>query len=105
MPWVVPVVFGLNALVGLVAFVALFQYADQTRQLKIVVLLQYLALVAILFTIAAAYLAGTVELLPDDVPALLALVFPLAGYVFIRLAGQNIKKDINLLRSVDRLRP
>ena len=103
--WVAPVVIGLQVLAALVAIASIFLYNNRRQQLKVVSILQFLALIAIIGMFAGAYMAGLVEELPENTTGLLLLVLPMVGYVLIRLSGQRIKKDIELVRSMDRLRP
>ena len=105
MVWVVPTVLGVNIVVAVVAILAIFMFSDRKQQLKIVTILQFLALFAIVAVLAGIYLSGAINQLSGNVMAIILLVLPLVGYVLIRLAGSRIKKDIELIRSVDRLRP
>ena len=105
MAWVVPTVIGLQVLAAVVSIFTIFLYNDRKRQLKVVSILQFLALMAILSMFGGAYMAGMVEELPENTTGLVLLVLPMVGYVLIRLSGQRIKKDIELVRSMDRLRP
>ncbi len=102
--WVLPVVMGLNGLAGIGALVSVFLYGNRKQQLKILSLLQYLVLAALLVTFAGLYLTGT---LPDVLSntGLIALIgLPFVGYILIRTAILRIRKDIDLVRSMDRLR-
>ena len=103
--WLFPTVVGIHAVVALVAIWAIFLFNNRKQQLKIVTLLQFLALIAIISVFAGAYMTGLVNDLPGNTLGIVMLVLPMVGYVLIRLAGQRIKKDIELVRSVDRLRP
>ncbi len=104
MAWLMPTVVGLNALVAIGALVNVFLYNDRKKQLQIASMLQYLAIVAILAAFGGLYLTGRLAEASSN-PAAMALVgLPVLGYVFIRLATMRIKKDIELVRSMDRLR-
>ena len=104
LPWLVWVILGLNVAAGLDAVAAIFLYKDRKKQLTIVSLLQYVALVAILASFVGLYLSGAISEVPANVGALGALALPVAGYVLIRMAVARIRKDIELVRSMDRLR-
>ncbi len=104
MAWLMPTVIGLNALVAIGTLVDIFLYNDRKKQLAVTSMLQYLAIVVILVAFGGLYLTGR---LPETAsnPAVMALVgLPVLGYVFIWLAASRIKKDIALVRSMDRLR-
>lgn len=105
MTWVVPVVIGLQVVAALVSVITIFMFNDRRRQLKIVSILQFLALIAIIGMFGGAYMAGLVEELPENTMGMVLLVLPMVAYVLVRLSGQRIKKDIELVRSMDRLRP
>lgn len=103
--WVVPVVIGLQVLAAVVSVATIFLYNNRRQQLKMVSILQFMALIAIIGMFGGAYMAGLVEELPENTMGLVLLVLPMVGYVLVRLSGQRIKKDIELVRSMDRLRP
>ena len=105
MTWVVPTVIGLQVLAAACALLTIFFYNNRKQQLKMVTLLQFIALIAIIGMFGGAYMAGLVEELPGNTTGLVLLVLPMVGYVLVRLSGQRIKKDIELVRSMDRLRP
>ena len=102
--WILPAVLGLNGLVALGALVGIFLYKDRNKQLQITTGLQYLAIVVLLVAFGGLYLTGQLTQITSE-PAAMAMVgLPILGYVFIRLAATRIKKDIALVRSMDRLR-
>ena len=102
--WILPAVIGLNVLVGIGALVSIFLYGDRKKQLGLISLLQYTALLALVAAFGALYLSGGLIEIPANLEATALLVFPVLGYILIRLAGARIKKDIELVRSMDRLR-
>ncbi len=102
--WILPAVIGLNVLVGLGALVSIFLYGDRKKQLGFISLIQYAALIALVAAFGALYLSGGLVEIPNNLEALALLILPVAGYILIRLAGARIKKDIALVRSMDRLR-
>lgn len=105
MTWVVPTVIGLQVLAAVFAVVTIFMYNNRKQQLKMISILQFLALIAIIGMFGGAYMAGMVEELPENTTGMVLLVLPMVGYVLVRLSGQRVKKDIELVRSMDRLRP
>jgi hypothetical protein len=104
MAWVMPAALGLCVLVTIGTVALIFLYADRKRQLKLVSWLQYLAILAILAVFAGLYLSGGIMESTQNIRAMASMVLPVVGYVFIRLAGYRIHKDIELVRSMDRLR-
>ena len=102
--WILPTVTGLNVLVGIGALVSIFMYSDRKKQLGIISLLQYVALFVLLAAFGALYLSGGLAEITANLEVMALLVLPVLGYVLIRLAGTKIKKDIALVRSMDRLR-
>ena len=105
MPWIGPTVAGINALVALGAIGSIFLYANRKQQLKAVTWLQFLSLLGVVAVIGGVYLSGVINHVPGNTAAIVLLVIPLVGYVLIRMAAGSIKKDIELVRSADRLRP
>ncbi len=104
LPWIMPVAVVLNVLVSAAAIGLIFLYGDRNRQRKLVDWLQYLALLAIVAVFGGLYMSGRVMEASEDAGVLAMLVLPVLGYVLIRLAGNRIQKDIELVRSMDRLR-
>ncbi len=102
--WLLPAVLGIQGLVALGALIAIFLYKDRKQQLKTTTLLQYLAIVGLLAAFGGLYLAGGLMEVPANLQATGLLLLPVVGYVFIRLAHGRVKKDIELVRSMDRLR-
>ena len=102
--WLPMALLGLNGLVGVGALAAIFFFKDRKQQLKTTNFLQYGAIVALLAAFGASYLSGALNEITTNVGAMALLILPILGYLFIRLASARIKKDIELVRSMDRLR-
>ena len=102
--WVLPAVIGLNVLVGIGALVSIFLYSDRKKQLGLLSLLQYTALIALFAAYGALYLSGGLAEVTTNLEVMAMLILPVLGYMLIRLASVRIKKDIELVRSMDRLR-
>ena len=105
--WFTPAVVGLAGLTAVIAVVAIFRFKDQPQQRKMIVLAQVctvLLLVALfggLFLADALYVRTTQGV---DVGMLITLLLPLAAYLLFLLARRAVTKDIELVKSVDRLR-
>ncbi|MEM8488864.1 MAG: DUF4293 family protein [Bacteroidota bacterium] len=102
--WLMPAVLGVLGLVALGALVSIFLYKDRQQQLKMTTILQYVAILGVLAAFGGLYLAGTLMEVPSNLQATGLLLLPVFAYVFIRIARGYVKKDIALVRSMDRLR-
>lgn len=108
MPWLVPVAMVLTGLTAAVALVAIFLYKNRHRQLKVVILGQWLDLALVLVLVGAlvganldAQFMGAQDAMRM---ALISVILPFGAYVCLRLARRGIEKDAALVRSMDRLR-
>ena len=102
--WMPPTILVISGLVALGALVTIFLYNDRKKQLQLASILQYLGLLALVAVFGGLYFAGAFDALGENIMAILAAVLPILGYIFVRLATARIKKDIELVRSMDRLR-
>ena len=103
-PWLTWASLGLALVAAVVAVVALFQYADRTRQLRLVTYVQWVLLLLLALLVATYFLVdGQNERLFENIVSLRLGSLVLA-YVFVRLAAGAIRRDIALVRSMDRLR-
>ena len=101
-----PVMFNVafNGIIGLISLVCLFQFKKRALQLKLcnVLMLFCVSFFALLFY-------ETDRMIPGDAGGYKTIYLPgiyLAAVqiVFVFLAKQSIKKDDDLVRSVDRIR-
>ena len=97
--------FAIPAVVG--AVVALFMFKIRDRQRRLIVYVQVSTILAVIALYGSLYMrqelyVRTVEGL--DVPRLVVLLLPLVAYLLMILARRGVKKDIDLIRSMDRLR-
>lgn len=102
--WLMPAVLGILGAVALGSLVAIFLYKNRKQQLKITTSLQYIAILGILAAFGGLYLAGGLMEVPANLQATGVLLLPVLAYIFIRIARGYVKKDIELVRSMDRLR-
>lgn len=105
-PWLTATTLALGGLVTLLALVSIFFYKDRQNQARVVRVAQGLDL-ALVGVLAGCLVALSLNeeaggLIP--VSLYLTLLFPVAAYLFLRLAKRGIDKDIALVRSMDRLR-
>lgn len=97
--WYTPVAAALIILIAAVSFGAIFLYKQRARQKTLVLADQLLLLPLITLLFIGAYYAGV-----SDVQSLLPLGLPVLAYILLYLARRAIIKDIELVRSMDRLR-
>ena len=105
--WFTPTVLGLAGLAGVVALVAVFLYKDRKRQRSVIMGAQLITLVLLVALVLGLILADalfirTVEGI--DVELLIGLILPAAAYLLFMFARRRVTKDIELVRSMDRLR-
>lgn len=106
--WSPIVVAVLAVAVTLLALGAVFMYGDREKQHKVVditIWLDLLLVLMIVIVILSANMRADVILDQADVRTIyMYAFFPIAGYIFLRLAKRGIQKDIATVRSMDRLR-
>jgi peptidoglycan/LPS O-acetylase OafA/YrhL len=97
--WYTPVKVAASILVAVGCLVAIFLYKDRSRQRMLVTIVLWLSLALAVVLAGASALADGLQ--PSTAgPALL----PVLALVLIILARRGISKDIELVRSMDRLR-
>lgn len=102
-PWFSPALLVLGGLASAIAIGAIFMYKKREVQLKVVVGVQVLTVLFMLVLYGGLYLVGTFsEELPADL--LVGVILPILAYVVFYMARRGIAKDIELVRSMDRLR-
>lgn len=105
--WFEPVLVGLTVLAMIVEVGAIFLYRTRQRQRSVVLGAQILVLFILLVLIVGPYVAGD-PLIQSDGPwtvdKVITVVIPIAAYALLVLARRAIQKDIELVRSMDRLR-
>jgi hypothetical protein len=105
--WLGPVVYGLGGLTAVVVLAAVFLYKERARQARAIAAAQWLDLaLAVVFAAVLGYLSFRTD---ADVTApgavgFAVLLMPVLAYVALRLARLGVQKDIDLVRSMDRLR-
>ena len=105
--WFTPVVIGLAALADLVALGAVFLYNNRPLQRKVIVLAQGLTVLLLVALFGGLYLADALFVRTTqgiDTTMLVTLLLPILAYVFFMLARRGVTKDIELVKSMDRLR-
>lgn len=105
--WYVPSLIVTGIVVVVVALVAIFMYGNRLRQQQVVVAVQVLTLIFMVLLYGGLFLTGVTTQIAEgavEAPTLIGLVLPILAYVFFYLARKGIQADIDLVRSMDRLR-
>lgn len=105
--WFTPVVLIFAGLLAVAALVTIFLYGDRVRQKRIVELLQYGTLLFMVVLFGGMYAAGDLHFLRDgevSTGKIVSMLAPVFAYLLLFLARRGIVHDINLVRSMDRLR-
>jgi len=97
-------IFGLTVLSSLIIFIIIFLYQNRKRQIKIgyvsvVMLLSQIGLMAY-FTYEGPYSIRS----EDQGMVQLGFAFPVVAIILIWMGIRKVKKDEDLIRSVDRIR-
>ncbi|NNF58437.1 MAG: DUF4293 family protein [Rhodothermaceae bacterium] len=105
--WLPPVAYGLAGLTAAAALLSVFLYKQRDQQHRVITAAQWLDLVLVLVlgvTFGMLSYRTDTDLATVDIGALVVLLCPVVAYVFLRLAQRGVRKDIELVRSMDRLR-
>ena len=104
LPWVV---YALSAVGGLIGFVAVCLFKDRKMQARLISVVQWLDLALILVLVATLgmFSFGSEQSTMQS-PAMnyAVLLMPVAAYILFGLARRAVRKDIELVHSIDRLR-
>lgn len=105
--WYVPTVALIGIATVLAALIAIFLYKNRSQQLKLIVAVQIMTLAFLVILFGGQILVGDFTLFEGgtaDVAMIIALILPIAAYIFFYLARRGVRRDINLVKSMDRLR-
>lgn len=105
--WFGPLVVGALGVTVLLAIAAVFQYKARRRQRQLVLGAQVGTLLTALGLYAGLFLTDELTVYREGVLSLgwvLVLVLPMLAYLGFWLARRAIQRDIDLVRSMDRLR-
>lgn len=107
MAWFTPVTTALFGVAIIGAIATIFLYRDRARQRRFVVFLQITTVLGVLALFGGYFVADTLPVI--NTSALVtsewfSLLLPIVAYVFFFMARRGIEKDVELIRSVDRLR-
>ena len=105
--WLMPVLYLLGGLIGLSAIAAIFLYSNRSRQRTVVFGIQVLTIIFALLFYGGLYAVDGLNLGQDgNISAgyIVMLLLPAVIYLLFYLARRGITRDIELIRSMDRLR-
>lgn len=105
--WFTPVTLALYSLAVVGGAISIFLYKHRERQIQAVFLVGIVTLLGLISLVTGLLLSETYSVASDsavDPQLWMGLAFPVFGMVFFFLARRGITKDVELLRSVDRLR-
>lgn len=106
-PWLVGLGYGLAGLTAAAALVAVFLYKNRPTQrqaVRVAMVLDLLLVVTAVGAVVARAVGGEGELSSAEIASASVALLPVFAYVFLGLASQGVRRDIELIRSVDRLR-
>jgi len=105
--WFTAVTLGIFGICIVGAFLAVFLYKDRKRQRSIVVLLQIFTILGLVTLFIGEYLGGTLPFIGTESEGLeegIGIALAVIGYGLFYMARRGIEKDIELIKSADRLR-
>ena len=105
--WFGPLVVGALGITVLLAVVAVFRYKNRQQQRQLVLGAQVGTLLTALGIYAGLFLTDELTVYREGILSVgwvLVLVLPMVAYLGFWLARRSIQRDIDLVRSMDRLR-
>jgi hypothetical protein len=105
--WFEPTMIALTALTALTGFGAIFLYNDRPRQRTVIIGVQGLTVLLTGVLFVTFFLTGELRFFVDGAwqPArTAALALPVVAYVLFLLARRGVEHDIELVKSMDRIR-
>ncbi len=105
--WFPLVMLLLTIATAVLAFGSIFMYKKRAQQRKLVVYAQMLTLLLMVVLYGLLYMSGELVFVRQeglDISRMTALALPIIAYLLFYLARKSIERDIELVRSMDRLR-
>ena len=103
-PWLGTVGMVLAVVTAITALVSVALYKDRPQQRKVILAAQWLDLALVVVVLVGLYLAFGSDTFTAPVGYYLVALQPIAAYVLLRMARQRVTADIEVVRSMDRLR-
>lgn len=102
--WLGTLGYVLAGVTALVALVAVFLYKNRPLQRKVIYAAQWLDLALVVVVLVGFYLAFDSGDFVAPVGYYLVALQPIVAYVLLRMARQRVTADLELVRSMDRIR-
>ena len=102
--WLGLVGYALAGVTALVALVAVGLYKNRELQSRVILAAQWLDLVVVVVVLVGLYMTADSAAPQAPVGLYLVALQPVAAYVLLRLARQGVVRDIQTVRSMDRIR-
>ncbi len=102
--WLGVLGYALAAVTALVALVSVALYKDRPLQRRVIFAAQWLDLALIVVVLVGFYLAFDSDAFQAPVGYYLVALQPIVAYLLLRMARQRVTADIEVVRSMDRIR-
>lgn len=102
--WLGTLGYVLAGVTALVALVAVFLYKNRELQRKVIHAAQWLDLALVVVVLVGLYLAFDSDDFVAPVGYYLVALQPIVAYVLLQMARQRVTADIQMVRSMDRIR-
>lgn len=96
--------YALAGVTALLALVAVGLYKNRDLQRRVILGAQWLDLALVVVVLVGLYLTTDSDAPTAPVGLYLVALQPVAAYVLLRLARQGVTRDIDTIRSMDRIR-
>ena len=104
MAWLGWLGYGLAVATALVALVAVGLYKNRALQRRVVYAAQWLDLALVVVVLVGLFVVTDAEATTVPVGLYLVALQPIVAYIFLRMARQRVTADIEVVKSMDRLR-
>ena len=102
--WLGALGYALAGVTALVALVSVALYKNRQLQRRVIYAAQWLDLVLIVVVLVGFYLAFDSDDFVAPVSYYLVALQPIVAYLLLRMARQRVTADIEVVRSMDRIR-
>ena len=102
--WLGTLAYALAGVTALVALISVALYKDRQRQRQVILAAQWLDLALVVAVLVGLYLAFDSSAPTAPVGYYLVAMMPIVAYVLLRMARQRVVRDIEVVKSMDRLR-
>lgn len=102
--WLGTAGYALAVVTAVVALVAVGLYKNRELQRRVILWAQWLDLLLVVVVLVGLYVTGDSSAPMAPVGLYLVALQPLVAYVLLRMARQRVIRDIEMVRSMDRIR-